>query len=83
MYTRYASLDGAVVFVTGGASGIGEEIVRAFAEQGSKVGFVDIDKAKGQALAAEPPGKGTTIRFGARQLRDLTDPPQALPATAG
>jgi len=42
-----------VVFVTGGASGIGEDIVRAFAANGAKVAFVDIQREKGAALASE------------------------------
>ena len=41
------------MFVTGGATGIGADIVRAFAAQGSKVAFVDILDAEGQALANE------------------------------
>jgi len=39
--------------VSGGASGIGQEIVRAFAAQGAKVGFVDMDVDGGTALASE------------------------------
>jgi NAD(P)-dependent dehydrogenase (short-subunit alcohol dehydrogenase family) len=42
-----------VVFVTGGASGIGADIVRAFAGQGAKVGFVDILDQDGRAIADE------------------------------
>ena len=38
-YTRYASLQGRVVFISGGSSGIGAELVRAFAAQGAKVAF--------------------------------------------
>src|SRR3569832_646541 len=45
-----ASLRGKPVFVTGGGSGIGEEIVSAFAEQGAKVGFVDIAVDASRAL---------------------------------
>ena len=52
-FARYPSLDNAVVFVTGGASGIGEYMVRAFAEQGTRVGFVDIAVEAGRALRLE------------------------------
>jgi NAD(P)-dependent dehydrogenase (short-subunit alcohol dehydrogenase family) len=52
-FAQYASLAGQVVFVTGGATGIGADIVRAFAAQGSKVGFVDLLEAEGKALATE------------------------------
>lgn len=45
-----------MVFVTGGASGIGADIVRAFAGQGAKVAFVDLLDAEGAALAAEVGG---------------------------
>lgn len=38
--------------MTGGASGIGADMVRAFAANGSKVAFVDIQQETGQALAA-------------------------------
>ena len=49
----YPSLAGKRVYVTGGASGIGAEMVRAFAEQGARVGFVDLDADGGAALAKE------------------------------
>lgn len=51
-FARYPSLAGKVVYVTGGASGIGAEIVAAFAGQDAKVGFVDIDAAASAALCA-------------------------------
>ena len=53
----YPSLRDRVVFISGGASGIGEAFVRAFAAQGSRVGFVDLDEARGQALVAEMGGQ--------------------------
>lgn len=42
-YTRYASLQGRSVFITGGSTGIGAALVEAFAAQGARVAFVDID----------------------------------------
>lgn len=67
-FATYPSLAGTTVLVTGGASGIGEYLVRAFAEQGSRVGFVDIDQARGADLAAEI---GDAVRFAACDLRDI------------
>lgn len=66
-FATYPSLKGRAVFVTGGASGIGAEIVRAFAEQGSRVGFVDLDAERGEALARE---LGGAARFEPCDLRD-------------
>jgi D-xylose 1-dehydrogenase len=48
----YHSLRGKGVIVTGGATGIGSDIVRGFAGQGCKVGFLDLEVAAGGALAA-------------------------------
>jgi NAD(P)-dependent dehydrogenase (short-subunit alcohol dehydrogenase family) len=70
-FARYPSLKGKVVFVTGGASGIGEQIVRAFAEQGSKIGLIDLDEARGRALAGELQQAGTAIHFEVADLRDI------------
>jgi NAD(P)-dependent dehydrogenase (short-subunit alcohol dehydrogenase family) len=44
------------VFISGGATGIGEALVRAFHAQGAKVGFCDLDAAAGRALAARLQG---------------------------
>ena len=54
-HARYPSLDGRPVLITGGASGIGAAMVRAFAAQGSKVGFLDRD-ADGAAAVSEATG---------------------------
>ena len=49
----YPSLKEKAVIITGGASGIGEQIVRAFAAQGSNVGFLDFNKDASESLATE------------------------------
>ena len=70
-YARYPSLQGKPVIVTGGASGIGEATVRAFSEQGARVGFVDLDAERGVALAAELSAAGRDVRFARCDLRDV------------
>jgi len=49
-FARYPSLQGRVVLVTGGATGIGESIVTHFARQGSRVVFFDIQDEPAQRL---------------------------------
>jgi len=71
VFAHYPSLEDASVFVTGGASGIGAEIVRAFAGQGSRVGFVDFDLEHGAALASELGSGGAQVRFEPCDLRDI------------
>ncbi len=55
---HYPSLKNRVVFITGGGSGIGASIVQHFCDQGSKVAFVDIDRAASAALVETIAGKG-------------------------
>ena len=52
-YTQYASLKDRVVFISGGSSGIGAELVRAFAAQGAKVAFCGTKPDGGKPLIAE------------------------------
>ena len=68
---KYPSLSGLSVFVTGGASGIGEAVVRDFAAQGAKVAFVDIEAEKGAALAKEIAAAGDPEPF--FQVCDIRD----------
>ena len=70
-FAHYPSLNGAVVFITGGASGIGRDMVRAFAAEKSHVGFVDIDEKGGIALKEELTGAGAKVHFEAFDLRDI------------
>jgi NAD(P)-dependent dehydrogenase (short-subunit alcohol dehydrogenase family) len=48
---RYGSLENRSVLVTGGASGIGASLVEAFAAQGSRVSFLDVDAAAAVEVA--------------------------------
>lgn len=52
-FARYPSLCDRVVLITGGASGIGADMVRAFADQGAKVAFLDLLDDAAEALVAE------------------------------
>lgn len=49
---RYPSLHGKTVFVTGGGTGIGADIVEAFAAQSCRVAFVDVAGPESEALVA-------------------------------
>jgi NAD(P)-dependent dehydrogenase (short-subunit alcohol dehydrogenase family) len=53
-------LQGSVALVTGGASGLGEGVVRRFVAQGAQVVIVDRNDERGAALAAE---LGEAVRF--------------------
>jgi D-xylose 1-dehydrogenase len=71
-FAIYPSLKGRTVFISGGGTGIGASIVEHFAEQGAKVGFVDIDEKASTALVRkiEAAGHGTPL-FLQTDVRDV------------
>lgn len=69
-FASYPSLRDRVVFITGGASGIGAEVVRQFAAQGAQVATVDI---------VQQPELPTEVWF---RVCDVTDTPSLQQAIA-
>ena len=49
----FPDLEGESVFITGGGSGIGAALTRAFAAQGARVGFVSLRREPAEALCDE------------------------------
>ena len=78
-FATYPSLAGRAVFVSGGATGIGAEIVRAFARNHARVAFCDLQTDEGEGLAEELAGNGEKALF---LECDVTDIP-ALQAAIG
>ena len=70
-FATYPSLSDRAVIVTGGASGIGGQTVRRLAQQGAKVGFVDLNEEAGTALVEELSGSANAPAFRACDLRDI------------
>lgn len=70
MAAQYPSLRDKRVIVTGGASGIGEGLVEAFALQGAQVGFVDIQDEPARELVAR---LGEAAHVPVFRLQDVSD----------
>jgi NAD(P)-dependent dehydrogenase (short-subunit alcohol dehydrogenase family) len=71
-FAVYPSLSGRAVFVSGGATGIGADIVRSFAHNRARVAFIDLKVDAGETLAKELADRGETALF----LKcDVTDIP--------
>jgi len=78
-FAHYPSLVDRTVLVTGGATGIGACLVQEFAGQGAQVGFIDIAREAGEALARELAGSRHAPLF---VPADLTDTPALQAAIA-
>jgi NAD(P)-dependent dehydrogenase (short-subunit alcohol dehydrogenase family) len=62
-FATYPSLAGRVVFISGGATGIGADIVTAFVRNRARVAFNDILREAGEALALKLAGEGEAPLF--------------------
>jgi dihydroanticapsin dehydrogenase len=64
-------LDGKIAIITGGASGIGEAIVRKLAEEGAAVVSADIQDELGRKVVASVNEAGGNAEYATVDLRDL------------
>ncbi len=82
--TVYPSLRDRVVFISGGSSGIGAELVRAFAAQGARVAFCGTKPDGGAALCDELAAAGHPRPwYGACDVRDVAAYQALLARVAG
>jgi NAD(P)-dependent dehydrogenase (short-subunit alcohol dehydrogenase family) len=70
MAAIYTDLEGKAVLITGGGTGIGEAIVRRFAEQKCRVAFIDIAREPSEKLARDLADRDLSVWF---EYADLTD----------
>lgn len=82
-YASYPSLRDRSVFITGGATGIGAELVAQFARQGAQVGFIDIQHAAAADVAAKLEAElGTAPWYAACDVGDVPRLRAAISACA-
>ena len=81
-FARYPSLSGRTVFVTGGSSGIGADIVLAFVRQGCKVGFTGRNADAAARLVAAAGAGGVAPLFIQSDAADVEALRAAIAQTA-
>jgi NAD(P)-dependent dehydrogenase (short-subunit alcohol dehydrogenase family) len=81
-FANYPSLAGQTVFVTGGSSGIGADIVVAFARQGAKVGFTGRNVEAAAKVVADAKAVGPEPLFLKSDAADVDALRAAIAQTA-
>jgi D-xylose 1-dehydrogenase len=81
-FANYPSLAGCIVFVTGGSSGIGGDIVVAFARQGAKVGFTGRNADAAAKVIAAASAVGPAPMFLRSDASDVTALQSAIQTVA-
>ena len=81
--TLYPSLHDKVVFISGGSSGIGAELVKAFAAQGAHVTFCGTQQAGGAALIGRKVRKRAHGTDKPRRPVPMGDPTKPVHRAAG
>jgi NAD(P)-dependent dehydrogenase (short-subunit alcohol dehydrogenase family) len=72
-FATYPSLRGRAILITGGASGIGESLVRQFSRQGSRVAFLDLQQDAAHRLVESIAADGHPVPlFVHCDLTDIT-----------
>jgi D-xylose 1-dehydrogenase len=81
-WATYPSLRDRVAFVSGGASGLGEEFVRQLAAQGARIAFVDVDVERGEKVRDELVAGGADVMFQRCDVRVVDEVRGAIAAAA-
>jgi len=81
-FATYPSLRGRTVFVTGGSSGIGADIVMAFARQGANVGFTGRNVQAAAEIVAAAKALGPEPMFLQSDAADVAALQSAIACTA-
>lgn len=76
-------LSNLVAIVTGGGSGFGEAICRSYTAEGAKVVVADLDRAKGEAVAAELRAAGAAALFQPVDVAKNAEMKQLVEKTVG
>ncbi|MEJ2280129.1 MAG: SDR family NAD(P)-dependent oxidoreductase [Candidatus Lokiarchaeota archaeon] len=70
--------DNKIVFITGGASGLGEKTAKDFAKEGAKVVFYDFDAENGKRVEGQIKNDGGEVLFIEGDVRDKNDVDKAV-----